>query len=142
MPPVPAPVRTPKAPKRSSAKKKVADEYGRPVAERKEYLLLRSVPGSAKPGLYTSTWTTFSGLFPVNPKTNRRLPQKGFYYICPESDEDALQAWADQGFDGAIRGHHHFDEFASPASLASALHPAMSSRPPLREEHFIQCSLV
>ena len=80
----------------------MADAYGRPVPEKKEYLLLRSVPGSAKPGLYQATWPAFSGLFPINPKTGRRLPQTGYYYKCPESDEDALQAWQDQGFEGAI----------------------------------------
>ena len=77
------------------------DAYGNRVAEVAEYLLLRSKPGFARPGLYGGTWSEFSSLFPINPRTLKRLPQNGFHFRKAESRQQAQVFWTAHGHEGA-----------------------------------------
>ena len=76
------------------------DAYGNRTEDTADYLLIRSKPGFARPGIYTGTWAQFCSLFPINPRTLKRLPQSGFHFRKPDSRAAARLFWNAQGHQG------------------------------------------
>lgn len=77
---------------------RLVDEWGNALEAGGTYVLLKSVPGTAKPGIYQCSWKNLLAKLGVD-----KYPSKGFFINKVTSEEKALELWKKQGHRGELK---------------------------------------